>query len=135
MRGTAAGMSWLLLLLAATSLKADNNIFGEELAELREEEIRSHTASSVEVSNSHFQSKKIPFMLQDLAQLLCTEQSLLATLSLFRQNITGEGGGRDSKLVQILAKLEQWRVLAEPTEETCLQHAGHPVNSFLLLKY
>ena len=71
-------------------------------------------------------------MLQDLAQLLCTEQSLLAILSQFRQNITGEG---DGKLVQILAKLEQWRVLAEPTEETCLQHAGHPVNSFLLLKY
>ena len=101
---------------------ADNDIFGDNLVDINEEDLQKHVASSVE----------------NLAELLCSEQQLIDSLVDFKTVLEVDDIVAKDKsalnMVNIINKLEKFKLFEISNPEKCLEHVSNPIHSFLLLK-
>ena len=116
---------WILSYLVCLVIKiahADNGVFGDDLIDIKIEDIQKHVASSVE----------------NLAELLCSEQRLLDGLINFKTVVEKETEICKDKSIQnmihIIKKIEKYKLFEQSSQEVCLEHVSNPINSFLLLK-
>ena len=108
--------------ILAVVIVADNDIFGDNLVHINEEDLQKHVASSVE----------------NLAELLCSEQELINSLVDFKNVLKKENIVAKDKsalnMLNIINKLENFQLFETLNPEKCLKHVSNPINSFLLLK-
>ena len=113
-----AGIVWIL----TVPTFSDNDVFGDDLIHVNEQDIQKHVASSVE----------------NLGELLCSEQELIHKLLAFKSALEKEITVTKDKsaqiMVNIIKKLEKYKLLETLSQEKCLQHVSNPINCFLLLK-
>ena len=112
---------WILSYLVCLVIKiahADNGVFGDDLIDIKREDIQKHVASSVE----------------NLAELLCSEQRLLDGLINFKTVVEKETEICQDKsiqnMIQIIKKIEKYKLFEQSNKEKCLEHVSNPINSF-----
>ena len=114
-------LSGVVCVLTAVTY-ADNDVFGDDLIDINTEDINKHVASSVE----------------NLGELLCSEQKLLDSLIDFKIWLEKENDLSKDKsvknMVNIITKLEKYKLFEKSSREKCLKHVSNPIHSFLLLK-
>ena len=92
------------------------------MIDIKKEDIQKHVASSVE----------------NLAELMCSEQRLINSLIKFKTIVEKEADICQDKSIQnminIIEKIELYKLFEESSQEKCLEHVSNLIHSFLLLK-